>query len=260
MKISIVSYAFYGLQQAGCVDVFGYLESVRYRYGLDAADLWNGTLASLEPDYLRQVRRALDERELTLACLAVDGAHIWDPDPEQRERHYRNALAHLEAAERLGAKSVRIDIGGQASEMSEEQFDTVVARYREYAQRAQGGGYKVGPETHFGPALVPENMRRIYHAVANPAYGIMLHIGHWVEGREDEGDRLVAPWVFHTHVDWRITTTCLAEKMAILRDAGYAGYWGVEHHSGRNEYAEVAVQVAMVRNVLDHWREAHGSG
>lgn len=256
MKISIISYAFYGLQKLGCMDAFGYLESVRYRYGLDAADLWNGTLASLEPDYLRKVREALDERELTLANLAVDGAHIWDPDPAVRERHYRYALANLEAAEMLGARTVRIDIGGQASEMSEEQFETVVSRYGEYAQRAYDGGYKVGPETHFGPALVPENMQRVYEAVASPAYGIMLHIGHWVDGREDEGDRLVAPWVFHTHVDWRITTTCLAEKMALLRDAGYEGYWGVEHHTGQNEYAEVAVQVATVRAVLEGWRQA----
>ena len=223
MRITICSYAFHGLQQAGQIDAFGYLESVRYRYGLDAADLWNWTLASLEEDYLRKVRSALDERELVLACLAVDGAHIWDPDPEVRAQHYQKALANLRAAEILGARSVRIDMGGQGSEMSEEQFDCIVARYREYAQRAHDHGYRLGPETHWGPALVPENMRRVYEAVDSPAYGIMLHIGHWVEGREDEGDRLVAPWTFHTHVDWRITTTCLAEKVRILLDAGYQG-------------------------------------
>ncbi len=255
MKISIISYAFYGLQQAGQMDLFGYLESTRYRYGLDAADIWNGTLASVDQDYLKKVKQALDERELTLACLAVDDAHIWDPDPQVREKHHRNALAHLKAAEYLGARTVRIDIGGQGDDMSVEQFDLVVKRYQEYAQRAHDHGYKVGPETHWGPALVPENMKRIYEAVASPAYGIMLHIGHWVKGREDEGDRLVAPWVFHTHVDWRITTTCLEEKMKILQDAGYQGYWGVEHHSGKNEYGEVAIQVAMVRGVLDRWRQ-----
>jgi hypothetical protein len=50
VKISIISYAFYGLQGAGMMDAFGYLESVRYRYGLDAADIWNGTLASTDDD------------------------------------------------------------------------------------------------------------------------------------------------------------------------------------------------------------------
>ena len=41
--------------------------------------------------------------------------------------------------------------------------------------------------------------------------------------------------------------------MAMLRDAGYDGYWGVEHHSGQNEYTEVAIQVAKVRDVLSRW-------
>lgn len=256
MNISIISYAFHGLQREGKQDVFGYLESVNYLYGLDAADLWNGTFASLEEDYLRKVKEAMDERELVLANFAIDGAHVWDPDPARREQLYQNALKNLHAAEILGARTVRIDFGGRESEMTNEQFDCIVTRFREYARRAYDNGYKIGPETHFGPALVPENMKRAYEAVNHPAYGIMLHIGHWVEGREDEGDRLVAPWTFHTHVDWRITTTCLAEKMAMLRDAGYQGYWGVEHHTGRNEYTEVAIQVAMVRDVLERWRVA----
>lgn len=254
MKLSVISYSFRGLQDAGRIDVFGYLESVRYRYDLRAADLWNGTLASLDSDYVAQVREEMDARDLTLACLAVDGAHIWDSDADLREANHQEALAHLEAAEKLGARSVRIDVGGRASEFDDGQFEFVVKRFREYARRAYDGGYRIGPENHFGPALVPDSMRRIYEAVASPAYGIMLHIGHWVEGREDEGDTLAAPWTYHTHIDWRIATTCLEAKMDVLRKAGYAGYWGVEHHTGRDEYSEVAVQLAVVRNVLARWQ------
>jgi sugar phosphate isomerase/epimerase len=170
-----------------------------------------------------------------------------------RERNRRVALAHLDVAEKLGARSVRIDVGGRTPEMSSEQFDTVVGGFTDYARRAHDGGYLVGPENHFGPALVPGNMARIYDEVASPAYGVLLHIGHWAEGSEETGDRLVAPWAFHTHVDWRITTTGLAEKMKMLRDAGYRGHMGVEHHTGHNEYSEVAIQVAMVRDVLSRW-------
>jgi hypothetical protein len=41
--------------------------------------------------------------------------------------------------------------------------------------------------------------------------------------------------------------------MAMLRDAGYRGCWSVEHHSGANEYTEVAIQLAKVRDVLSRW-------
>jgi hypothetical protein len=52
-------------------------------------------LTSTDEDYIRKVRAAMDEKELCLANLCVDGAHLWDPDPAERERLYRNALDRL---------------------------------------------------------------------------------------------------------------------------------------------------------------------
>ena len=54
----------------------------------------------------------------------------------------------------------------------------------------------------------------------------------------------MAPWAMHTHVSMEVVANSLEQSMTMLREAGYAGFWGVEHHSGQNEYAEVAIQVA----------------
>ncbi len=113
MKISIASYAFHGLLSEGKMDVFGYLESLRHRYQLFAADIWNGMLPTLEDSFIRKVREAMDEKELTLVNLCVDDAHIWENDPAERDRLHKNALANLRAAAMLGAKTVRIDMGGR---------------------------------------------------------------------------------------------------------------------------------------------------
>jgi sugar phosphate isomerase/epimerase len=85
---------------------------------------------------------------------------------------------------------------------------------------------------------------------------VSCHIGGWAGSDEEiaEADRLVAPWVCHTHIAWNITEGPLTHKLTTLRDAGYEGYYSVEHHTGRNEYAEVAVQIAKVRDVLERWR------
>lgn len=256
MNISIASYAFHGLLRAGKMDLFGYLESCKYRYHLRTADIWNGMLASTEEDYLIQVRDALEERELTLVNLCVDRAHIWEDDEEARERNHQNALAHLRAAEILDAKTVRIDAGGGRRDQAftGEQLEWVIKRYSEYAQRAYDGGYRVGPENHWGPEKVPATMLSIREAVDSPAFGVLLHIGGWVGADAEKGDQLIAPWVMHTHIAWNITEDRLEEKMNLLRDASYEGCWGVEHHTGENEYTEVAVQIARVRDVLDKWR------
>jgi sugar phosphate isomerase/epimerase len=253
MRVSIASYAFHGLLREGTMDVFGYLESCKYRYGV-AADIWNGMLPTTDEEFIAKVKEALDERELPLANLCVDGAHIWEDDPEARERNYQNALAHLRAAVTLGAKTVRIDAGSRAESFTTEQWDLVIKRYKEYAQFAYDHGFKVGPENHWGPERVPATMKRICEEVDSPAFGVLLHIGGWSGADAEHGDEYVLPWVMHTHVAWNITECCLPEKMAMLRDAGYQGYWGVEHHTGKNEYTEVAIQVAKVRDVLDRWR------
>lgn len=249
-NVAIASYAFHGLHKAERMNLFGYLESSRYRYHLGNADIWNGMMLSTEDDYLAKVKDGLDARDLALVNLCVDGAHIWEEDPELRQRHYKNALAHLYAAEFLGARTVRIDAGGREDVWNDEQFDMIVSRYQEYAQRAYDNGYLVGPENHWGTEVDPDNMVKLCQAVDHPGFGILLHF------RNVEDDARMAPWAMHTHIAWTITEGDLVEEMTLLRDAGYGGCWSVEHHTGENEFTEVAIQLAKVKDVLNRWRMA----
>ena len=249
MKLSIASYSFHGLLAEGKMDVFGYLESIRYRYHTGAADIWNGFLPTTDADYLKKVREAMDEKELVLANLCVDGPHVWEDDPDKREEHYRKGLEWLDAADILGAMTLRIDMGVRADSLTDEQLDYLATRYREYAQRAHDNGYRVGPETHWGASLRVPAQRAVHDAVDHPGYGVLLHIGHWEggPGEADKGDRMVAPWAMHTHVAANVAAGEPEVKMKMMRDAGYEGYWSVEHHSAQNEYAEVAWQLAVIR-------------
>jgi sugar phosphate isomerase/epimerase len=250
VKISIASYSFHGLLAEGKIDAFGYLESCRYRYGLNAADFWNGIIGSTDADYIRKVKQAADAREMVVANYHVDGCHVWEDDAEVRARNRQTALLHLRIAVMLGAETVRIDTGGGLLPMTSEQRDYIIETYAEYAKFGDDHGFKVGPENHWGISLLADNMEQIAEGVASPAYGILMHIGHWELGDSDEGDRRMARWAVHTHIDANVTRNCLAEKITLLQEAGYSGYWGVEHHSAKNEYAEVAYQLAEVRRVL----------
>jgi sugar phosphate isomerase/epimerase len=244
MNVSIASYAFHGLLQEGKIDLFGYLESCHYRYQLHTADIWNGMIPSIDDVFLQKMKEALEERELELVNLCVDGPHIWEDDAEVRDQHYQEALDYLKAAEFLNARTIRIDAGVHENTFTEEQFDWIVKRYREYAQRAYDHGYRVGPENHWGAEVVPENMVRICQAVDHPGFGVLLHF------RGNDGDALIAPYAMHTHISWDITEKHLEKSLQILKQVGYAGCWSVEHHSGQMEYARVAVQLAKLRHAL----------
>jgi len=257
MKLSICSYTFNHLTSSGRMNVSGFLETCKYRYGLQAVEIWNETLASLDEGYLAGVKEGLAERELVLACVCVDDAHIWEDDAEGREANYRNAVAHLQAAEALGARSVRIDAGGGWQDLAwtDEQFDEIVRRYREYARRAADNGYSVGPENHWGPETVPANMKKLCEAVDSPAFGVLLHAGRWNGEDAGKGDEIVLPWVMHAHLSPKLSDGALSRTMTMLRDVGYEGYHSVEMDAGR--YTEVAVLLARIRDVGAQWRLAH---
>ena len=254
MNISIASYAFHGLLREGKIDVFGYLETCKYRYGLASADIWNGFMPTIEDDYLAKLKDGLDERELVLANLCVDGPHIWEDDPEVRAKHHADGLAYLRAAEcwvRAPSASMRACVQ-TPSPMSSSTPSSNATGNTPSARMTTA--IKVGPENHWGAEVVPENMTRICKAVDHPGFGMLLHF------RGNAGDALMAPWAMHTHISMEVVTNSLEQSMTMLRDAGYTGFWGVEHHSGQNEYAEVAIQVARVRDVLERWRAAGSVG
>jgi sugar phosphate isomerase/epimerase len=253
MNIALASYSFHIHKKLGKIDVFGYLETVKYRYGLNAADIWNGMLESLDEPYLRKVKEGLEERELVLANLCVDRAHLWDLDPEVREELHRKGWEHLKAAAYLGARTMRVDIGGDrqrtTTAISDEHFELLVERYREYAQFAYDNGMKVGPENHYGAGLVPDNIIRLSEAVDHPGYGILLHSGRWSENQE-QGDKLCAKWAMHTHFDARVSSTTVREAVRTLMDAGYEGYYSVEYGDKVNEYSESAFCLAGLRRAV----------
>jgi len=65
--------------------------------------------------------------------------------------------------------------------------------------------------------------------------------------------KLIGWWLhgFRTHIAWNICEGDLMTKLKNLWNVGYKGYYSVEHHSAKNEYSEVAIQLAKVRDVLD---------
>ncbi len=258
MNVSILSYSFRGMLASGEMNIFGYLEACRYRYGLGAADIWSGHFTSTEDAFIQQVKNGLEERDLVLADLAVDGAHIWEPEAEAREKNYQKAKLFLGIAATLGAKVMRLDAGSRNEAWTSAEFDFIVKRYKEYCQFAYDHGFKIAIENHWGPEKAWVNLKAVLDAVASPAFGVSNHFGGFAGNDEDKlaGDRLVAPYVLHTHIPWNICSNpeMLKEKLGNLWKSGYTGYYSAEHHSGKDEYFETGVQVVQVRDMLDKLR------
>jgi sugar phosphate isomerase/epimerase len=256
MNVSLGAFSFFNELNDGRMNTFGYLETVKHRYRLDTVDLWNGFYEDrdefvwkpADDQVLLNIRAALEERKLLVANIAIDRAHVWDPDPDIRASLKHNALRQLQAAKLLGAKTVRIDACYRnTEEMSEEAFAYAVRTFREYADIAAEYGLLVGPENHMGIALDARWLRRLAEAVDHPAFGILLHLGRWKEG----GDEEVAQYAYHVHVDAKsLVDQSIEERFRMLRDSGYRGHWAVEYNPTANRYDEIGWALAVLRRLL----------
>ena len=248
-RISLASYSFNGLHRRGMIDAFGYLETLKYRYNLHYADIWNGLFVEYGDEYLKKIREMLDEKGLEVASLCCDWAHPWDDDLAVRAKNDETAQNCLKAAEILGSKTVRFDVGVRSEDITEEQYDLIVKKFTEYAQRGYDHGYMVGPENHWGASRKISVQKELYKRVKNPGYGILLHLGNWIleEGCTIESNNLAAaPMAVHSHVSYDYAREAV-ELLPQLREAGYKGVWGLEHHSGVDEYTKVEVHLGLLR-------------
>lgn len=250
-NFAVMSYSFHGLRNTGAMDLFGYLETVRYRYQLSTADIWNGFITSYDDEYLYMVKQNLDERGLTLVNLCCDGAHVWDDDEKIRTENEEMAWKCIHAAEILGAKTIRIDVGVREEKIPADKMEYVVAKYTEYCKAAAKFGAKLGPENHWGGSWDYESMVTLFDMVKEPNFGLLLHLGNWygTEEEKDKYDVLFAPKAMHIHMNFE---HCMeADRvMPPLKEAGYNGCWSIESHKGTNEYNNVAFQLAQAKRVL----------
>jgi sugar phosphate isomerase/epimerase len=264
LRISTLSYSFHGLVNAGMMDIFHFFESCRYRYGLDTADLWNGMFTSTDDEFIGKVHSALQDRRLTVPNIAVDGAHIMPSGNDDPRQLCSMQDRYMQIAKRLGVGFIRFDAGpympegrNEADGWTEQEFDYIVKRYKELAAFAYDNGFKIGAENHWGPERCWTHMEKLIKAVGHPGFGICMHFGGWLGTKEENRvmEKAAAPYVAHTHIPWDCCEDPdLARRLQVLKDANYPGYYSVEHHSGKNEYNLVGVQLGKVKAVLTSWQ------
>ena len=275
MELSLCSYSFHRLLEAGQQDVFQYIHDC-HALGCTQLDLWNGHLPSLlddekrspssftsedaqlsvaELDDLTRIKATADSVGLPFGCLAVDGTHIYEASPEARRANQIKADRWLNIAEQLSSQQIRIDSGG-TPEMPEEMFDVIVTGYKDLIQRASEKGMELIMENHWGASRIPENVVRILDAV--PGLGLLFDTGNWPEEMRETGWTQCVRYARATHLktfafdaEGNETTVDIPRAMRYLQEAGYQGCWGIESVPREGDEIEAAKKsIALVRRVL----------
>lgn len=281
MKLSICAYSFHRMIGNKEQDIFKYITDCK-ALGCTHLHPWYGQFAdapsyealdSLGSDpskcdvpewaqppqddgYLREFGRAALDAGLPVECLAVDRAHIYEPDIAQREINRRLAERWVDIAGIIGAEMVRIDAGGPA-EMPADVLTTIVGGYHRLISRAADRGVRVIFENHWGPTRHPENVVRLLETVEGLGY--LFDSNNWAEGRQEEGWRRCARFADATHITTvefdeagNEKTADLPEAIRLLVESGYDGCWGIESCTrDEDELRSVRMSIELLRWSLE---------
>lgn len=241
--ISMEGFSFWELKHEGKLDLFGLLESLAYRYRVRGMGLWNAFFPGqaqrqeVPEEYIQKIRNTANALGLEIPNLHCDNCSVCSNDPEEQEANRKYAMHMLRVGVKLGVKGVRIDWGVRAETLTPRQEERLVNTYREFCAFGEEHGIKVGPENHFGASIHPDLLLRVGREISSPAYGVLLHLGRWAADVSPaqmlEAERAIAPLAMHCHVDLRVDSSIsdlsLEDRLRNIREAGYAGWYGVEH-------------------------------
>ena len=230
-EISICSYSFHRLLYAGKQDIFKYIEDCK-ALGATQLDPWNGHLTEEVLSDLSAVKAAADQAGLPFGCIAVDGAHIYEENEEDRIRNRENAYRWIDVARQLGASQIRIDSGGP-EDLPDDVFDIIVEGYQDVIKRASEVGIEVLVENHWGPTKHPQHVVKLMEAL--PELGLLLDSRNWAPGKQAEGWLSCAKYARLTHIktsdfteDGEELTQNIPAFVKLLQRNGYTGCWGIE--------------------------------
>jgi sugar phosphate isomerase/epimerase len=257
MRYSLCSYSLHRTVKAGHLDIFDYIDFCK-EAGFTQLDPWNAHLQAGYDDgsFLDHVKEKAAQVGLPFGCIAVDGAHIYEPTPEATKETRARRYRWLEIADYLGATQLRIDAGGRDAEV-EEIFPVVVAGYEEIIARARPLGVEILIENHWGPFREPANLMRLLQAV--PGLGLLDDSYNWPAGTHDAAWHDFAPYARLTHVKTftfdaagNEATWDISRFVHELQAAGYAGVWGIESTpDDGNEIGAAMRTLALLMQILE---------
>ena len=239
------------------MDAFGYNRFCK-EVGYTQLDPWNYHIARAYDDngYLAELKASGADVGLPYGCIAVDGAHIYEPSAEARAENQQRRYRWLEIAVELGAEQLRIDAGGRDQTL-DEILPIVVEGYKDIVARAKAQGVEIIIENHWGPTNHPDAMRRLLDAV--PGLGLLFDSYNWPAGtharawREYVGAaRLTHFKTFSFDAEGNEPSWDIPGLIHMLQAAGYQGAWGIESTpDDGDEIGAAKKSLALLKRTLE---------
>jgi sugar phosphate isomerase/epimerase len=148
---------------------------------LDGVDFNLSSLASLEKDHLKKVKKACLERGLSIACLGV--SNDFGRPPEEQEAVQKQVREGIETAQFLGAPVVRLFAGYvRGGQTREAVWKRSVEGLKQAATQGEKAGVVIGLQNHNHNNITStgEDVVRLLKDVDHPWCSHILDTGQYL--------------------------------------------------------------------------------
>jgi sugar phosphate isomerase/epimerase len=269
-------YSYYGLWQAGKLDIPGFIETAG-KIGAEGVELleamWRDKAAELPA-----VEAALAATGIQVGVYSVSNDFV-STTPEERAAEVEKIKVGVDSATHFGAKVVRVFAGNTREGVGFDQaFHWIVDGLREGAAYAQAAGVRLALENHGKLAGRSDQVKRILDAVNSPAMGANPDTGNFLLVHESPHEAINAlasrTFMVHfkdfhevpeDHKGFAYTSTdglryagtaigegdiALESCVAELKAAGFGGWLNIEYEGSEDPLTALPRSIKYTRGLL----------
>lgn len=258
MKIAVAGWSLHREFKEKRISLLDFPKVVKNIFGIEAIEMNSPFFASLEENYLKELRGRIDDLGMRLVNIAVDGQNISQKDEAKRTTDLMEVKRWFHIAKVLGSPCFRVNTGsGEEGEDEEEIIKRCIVSYKELATIGEREGIRVLLENHGGLSANPDNVVRIMEEVGSPYLRTCPDTGNFAAEIRYEALKKIAPYIFVAHIktyefdsQGLETTVDVKRCVDIFKEAGFDGYFDIEFEGAGDQYAGVKKTINLLRRYI----------
>ncbi|RMF83270.1 MAG: sugar phosphate isomerase/epimerase [Nitrospinota bacterium] len=255
VKLSCTSYSYHRAFAARKFTLLEWITFCGQTLCLEGVEIESGHFAATTPAALKEIKKALVDQHLTLACVTAYNDFGYEL-VAQNERELDAVKRWIDIALQLGSPLLRIFAGWPHGDR-----ETCWAIMVEYVQRAtayaeeQGVTLVIENHNHNGFLRTSADVKRLFDAIRSPWLRLNLDTGNYLDGLPSI--ERTAPLALHVHAkllhldeEGREVHIDHARVIEILRRINYRGFVSVEYEGEEEEETAVPRGIRYLRGLL----------
>ena len=232
-------------------------------YGVKTVELCSRFFANQDARYLNELRRILEDNDLSVQNIAVDMGNIAGADPAIRHTDIEALKQWFYTASAVGSKAIRINTGHADDDGA---MTRVIEGYKELVKVGEQAGVKLLIENHGGVSSTSDNLARILVDVDSPWFATCPDTGNFPSDDWEAGMSILAPRAFSCHVkiftysedgkqcwedrDGQKRCYDLKRSLEILKEAGYKGPLYIEKGASENSRDSIRDSLPYLKDMI----------